>query len=168
MHNEENLKKIARKYLIARKKFREEADNFPELSGNDNIVGRIGEFIALQFIKHRLKRRKATRNRNMSQPGYDIEADGKKVSVKTITAENRTGRTTLIKEPWDELVVIELGADSRVDRIGYLDRENFKKALEEGFLKNRNFAASRSMFNEKGLFDEYGRIYKDDSVRKYL
>jgi len=167
MKDEEKLKELARDYLIARKKFRDAADKIPELTGNDNIIGRIGEFIAMQFLEHKLKR-KAIRNENMIQAGYDINANGKKVSVKTITSENKKGRTTPIKDPWDELIIIELGESFKVSRIGYISRDKFKKALKEKFLKNPNPIASRSMLKEKRLFGKYGQIFTSKDIGEYL
>lgn len=167
MKNEEKLKKLARDYLIARKRFRDAADKIPELAGNDNIIGRIGEFIAIQFLEHKLKR-KAFKNKNMVQKGYDINANGKKVSVKTITSENKSGITSPIKDPWDELIIIELGKNSKVKQIGYISRDKFKKALKEKFLKNPNPSVSRSMLKKKRLFGKYGQIFTSKDIGKYL
>ncbi|MEZ4991878.1 MAG: hypothetical protein R2824_15765 [Saprospiraceae bacterium] len=47
----QKLKNTAKEYLIARKKFLDIANDTIELSGNDNIIGRIGEFIAYQLLK---------------------------------------------------------------------------------------------------------------------
>lgn len=157
------LKKLSREYLLARKKFRDATDKDPLLSGNDNIVGRIGEFIAHQFLQHKLKRKKIIKNPNPVQKGYDIIADGQKVSVKTITGENASGRTTPIKQPWDELLLIELGKDSRLLRIGYLTSKDFKTwpAYRIGWCP----VASRSMFNKKGLIFVNGKIFEGANVK---
>jgi hypothetical protein len=168
MKDEKKLKKIARDYLFARKKFRDVADKIPELFGNDNIIGRIGEFIALQFLEHKLKRKQIFRNAKMTEAGYDIIADDKKVSVKIITHENKYGRTTPIKDPWDELILIELGNDASVIIIGYLSKDRFKRAIKDKFLTNSHPIASRSMLNEKRLFENYGRIYTSKEIGKYL
>lgn len=168
MKNEGKIKKLSRDYLVARKKFRDIADNIPEIDGNDNIVGRIGEFIALQFLKYTLKKKSVIRNKNIVQAGYDIMADNKKVSVKIITTENQKGRTTPIKEPWDELIVIELGDNSKINKIGFITKNQFKKALTDNFLTNKNPIASRSMLKNNRLFDVYGKIYNSKNVEKYL
>jgi len=168
MKEEEKLKKIARDYLVARKKFRDEADKIPELFGNDNIIGRIGEFIALQFLEHELKRKRINRNENMVQVGYDIMADNKMVSVKIITSENKKGNTTPIKDPWDELIIIELGEDSKINKIGFITKDTFKKAIKDKFLTNNNPIASRSMLKEGRLFNIYGKIFISEDVKKYL
>lgn len=168
MKNEEKLKKIAKDYLVARKKFRDEADNIPELFGNDNIIGRIGEFIALQFLEHKLKRKKINRNENMVQAGYDIMADNKMVSVKIITSENKKGNTTPIKDPWDELIIIELGENSKINKIGHITKDAFKKAIKDKFLTNNNPIASRLMLKEGRLFNIYGKVFIGEDVKSYL
>ncbi|MFA4844975.1 MAG: hypothetical protein WC654_00235 [Patescibacteria group bacterium] len=160
------LRELSREYLLARQKFRKATDQDPLLSGNDNIVGRIGEFIAVQFLKEELGRKKIVKNPNPVQKGYDIVADRKKVSVKTITAENATGRTTSIKEPWDELILVELNDESRVSRIGYVKFVDFKKWSK--YRKDWYPVASRTMFNEDGLIGEQGDICEGKKVERYL
>jgi hypothetical protein len=162
------LKQIAGKYLRARKAFRDATDKIPELSGNDNLVGRIGEFIAIQFLHDKLHRNEIARNENVVQTGYDILADGKRVSVKVITAENKSGSTTPIREPWDELVFVELAADAEVSRIGFLEKRGFQEALRSGFLKSKFPIAKRRMLDPMRLIDRYGRVYKAEELGKYL
>ena len=168
MKDEEKLKKLARDYLLARKKFRDEADKISELAGNDNIVGRIGEFIAILFLEKELKRKKIIKNPNQVERGNDIVADGKKVSVKIITFENIKGRTTPIKDPWDELIFIELGENLKVSQIGYISSDKFREATREKFLKNVNPITSRSMLKKGRLFDRYGKIFTSKDISEYL
>ena len=160
------LKELSREYLLARKKFRDTTDRDPLLSGNDNIVGRIGEFIAAQFLKKELKRRNVVKNQSPVEKGYDIVADGNRVSVKTISAENTSGRTTPIKEPWDELLLVELGENSRVLRIGYLTIKGFRmySRYRAGWFP----VASRSMFSKNNLIGEKGKIFVGSRVEEYL
>lgn len=160
--NIEKLKKISRDYLWARKKFREIADSIPELAGNDNIIGRIGEFIALQFLRDICGRNNVVRNKNMVEAGYDILADNKKVSVKIITSENTKGVTTRVKNPWDELVLVELNG-AEINRIGFLKREALTKQK-----RNQNPVARRSMLNDRGIIGRYGKVYAKNEVKKYL
>lgn len=163
-------RKLSREYLLARKKFRDATDKDRLLSGNDNIVGRIGEFVVVQFLKKELKRKNVERNESPVQKGYDIIADGKRVSVKTITAENTSGRTTFIKQSWDEFVLVELGGDSRVLRIGYItnkDLEIFRKSQSRK--KDWCPVASRSMFHKNGIFSQRKRkILEGVEVKDYL
>lgn len=160
------LKELSREYLLARKKFRDATDHDPILSGNDNIVGRIGEFVTVQFLKRELKRKKVVKNKNPVQIGYDIIADRRRISVKTITAENASGRTTKINQPWDEFVLVELGEDSRVFRIGYLTSNDYKKW--SGFRNDKYPIASRSMFGKNGLISKHGKIFEGKQTDGYL
>ena len=161
-----SLRKSAKEYLRAREKFRSMTDNIPELNGNDNLVGRIGEFIAVQFIELTLKRKNVTRNTNAVQAGYDIVADNRRVSVKIITSENHTGRTTPIRDPWDELVLIELGERADVMKIGFLTRKEFEAAYKGS--PSHPPIASRNMLKEDGLIGKYGKVYTGRAVKRYL
>jgi hypothetical protein len=176
MEHIKELQKAAKAYLQARKIFLDIANNTKELDGNDNIMGRIGEFIAYQFLEK--AGRKPLKNINKTQKGYDIECDEEKktqVSVKLISSENKTERTTRLKEPWDELILIELG-ESEVVRIGHLIKEQFNRALlenpkhsekqypkfsEEPYIK-------KTMLNSKGLIGKYGVVYSSEKVKEYL
>ena len=52
MKDKNELKVLAKNYFFARQSFLSAiSHDHPELGGNDNIVGRIGEFIALQFLE---------------------------------------------------------------------------------------------------------------------
>ena len=161
VQNEKKLRKLSRDYLTARQSFRKATDNDPLLSGNDNIVGRIGEFIACQFLVNQLKRSKVARNKNIVEQGYDVIADGKMVSVKTITSENIRGRSTRVKSPWDELVLIDLQA-GKVNRIGYLERNNLKNHGHD------NPVARLMMLSKNGLIGKYGKVYSGKEISNYL
>lgn len=156
------LREVSTKYLIARKEFLDVANETEELSGNDNIIGRIGEFIAYQFLSDRNPRK----NENISEKGFDIICDqNTRVSVKTITSENKAKRTTRIKEPWDELMVIELGEKGIINRIGQLTKEEFLKALSQ----NRNFGnepfCKLTMLNPNGLIGRYGKVLSHKEIK---
>jgi len=156
------LKDAAKAYLIARKDFKIIADETPELRGNDNLIGRIGEFIAIQFLKQGLNREIVQRNKNIVEAGYDIEADGQKVSVKIITNENKAGRNTRVRNPWDELVLIELNG-CKVLRIGHLKKKRLAKSHP-----NANPVATRTMLNVNGLIGRHGKVYSGKDVERYL
>lgn len=159
------LKKIAKSYLHARKEFKRLTDKTPELCGNDNLVGRIGEFIAIQFLERQLERKSVLRNSHSNEAGYDIIADGKKVSVKTITNENERGIGTKVTNPWDELLIIEFD-ETKVKKIGYITKEMLKKAHHTTL----NPRVRRSMLNKKGLIltTHGGRVYSGKDVERYL
>lgn len=180
----EPYRNAARDYLKARKKFLDIANEIKEadvekkknwLWGNDNIIGRIGEFIVYQYLTDLgviIEERK-----NQSQKGWDFKcfrADMTEfyVSVKTITSENKIGNTSHITYPnniekgeelipWNELIVVILNKELKIEKIGHITREIFKDRN-----KSKNPTANKSWFNEKGLFKEY--VIKGDKLNNYL
>lgn len=165
--DDKKLKKYAVDYLLARHKFLTETEKEDLLSGNDNLVGRIGEFIAINFLKR--QGRLVTKNKNKVEKGYDLETNDKaKVSVKLITAENNRGRTNRVKNPWTEFVLITLNDKYKVDRIGHIKKNEILQAVKTGFLKTEEPYANRRMLKDNGLFEQYGRLYKDKDVIDYL
>ena len=75
--------------------------------------------------------------------------------MKIITAENKSGRTTRIKEPWSELIFITLNSDYKVDILGHLKKDQFNKALDDGFIKAEEPYADIKLLKDNGLFDKY-------------
>ena len=167
MEKYEDLKILAINYLKARNIFISKSSKFEELTGNDNLIGRIGELIALEFLDR--QGRIATKNKNLVQKGYDlITSDNQFVSVKLITAENKKGRTTRVKKPWTELIIISLNSSYKVDRLGHITESEFKKAIDENYVKDLEPYTDRKMLMDKGLFEKFGRLYKDEDVTNYL
>ena len=160
----EKLKQASKDYLLARKKFLDIANATSELSGNDNIVGRIGEFIAYQFLYNRNPRK----NSNKSEKGFDIVCDDNvKVSVKTITHENQLGRTTRIKQPWDELLLIEIDITCSVTRIGHLTSIQFDNARHLWPNLSKVPYCKSSMLNPNGLIGKYGKVYLSNDLAAF-
>ncbi len=165
--DDKKLKQYAVDYLLARHKFLAETEKEELLSGNDNIVGRIGEFIAVSFLTR--QGRQVKKNKNKVEKGYDLETDDKaQVSVKLITAENKSGRTTRVKNPWTEFILVTLNDKYKVDRIGHITKSEMRRAVKEMFVKSEEPMTDRRMTNENGLFDKYGRLLKDKEVSDYL
>jgi hypothetical protein len=165
MHDE--ISEAIRAYLEARKRFLAIAKKYPdEIGGNDNIIGRIGEYLALRFL--RSKGRSPRKTALLSQAGFDLEDGEIKISVKILTAENKKGRVGRLKEPWHELVVIDLSADLS-GTIGFITRAQFNDAYEKnpGWRADpawRNKPLVRaSMLRPKGLIHDYGVVAKVDS-----
>lgn len=153
---------LAKKYLQARREFLMEADKIPELSGNDNIVGRIGELIALQFLEK--QNRSVTKVKNKVNKGFDLTCtEGSSISVKLITTENKSGRTTKLKQPWSELILISLNDLYLVDRIGHITCERFQEAQADRLI-TQNAYADRKYLNNGHLFEKYGSLYQGIDV----
>lgn len=97
---------LSEQYLKARQDFlsRSSGKLEPWLFGNDNIIGRIGEFLAMLYLEqfHGLNPETARGDKmNPSKQSVDLLASGTWWSVKSITSENKrmvTSRYILPKE----------------------------------------------------------------------
>lgn len=167
MKNITQLQKLAKEYLLARQKFLSAIRrDHPELGGNDNIVGRIGEFIALQFLIN--NNRNVRKCESASNKGYDIICSaGRQISVKTITAESKTGRSTKLKQPWHELIMIYIGENYEVEKIGHINIEEYTVALSQNIVKESQ-VADKKLLSEGGLFSKFGKLYSGETVKYYL
>ena len=151
------------KYLQARHELIELARKHPDrLGGNDNIIGRIGEFIALRFLE-RLGQKPLKVNGSSNQ-GYDFVEKDIQTQAKVITEENQKGRNVRLVEPWTQLVVIELGERYRPIRIGVLTKAQHQRACAENSGWSATPFVKRSMLGPKGLIGRYGRVYHGDEV----
>lgn len=167
MTHYDRLKELAKDYLKARHIFLSASKELPDLHGNDNIIGRIGELIALQYF--RLQNIEVKKTKSLTQKGFDLETiQGARISVKIITAENNKGRTTTIKEPWTELIVIELNSNYEVDKLGHMTKQSFDQALKKGFIKTKQVYADRKLLVNNGFFERYGILKKGKDVEDFL
>lgn len=159
-------KQLCLNYLKARQAFIEVANKDEVLHGNDNIIGRIGEAIAHSFLEQMGRHPKVVKHQ--SNPGYDIvcEHDGTRISVKLITAENKSGTTSKINHKWDELIGIELGDNLKVKNFGLITKDAF---VEEQKRKNQSLEPrfSRNMFKENGIFALAGTLFPIEQIEKY-
>ena len=73
MSDTTEFKTTARNYLIARQKFLKIAEKTDGLFGNDNLVGRIGEFVAYQYLHEH--NRQPKRPASKSEKGFDYICD---------------------------------------------------------------------------------------------
>jgi hypothetical protein len=162
------FKTTARDYLKARQDFLIIAEKSDWLFGNDNLIGRIGEFIAYQYLHEH--NRHPIRPTSKTEKGFDFLCDnGKtKVSVKTITAENKGGTTTIISEPWDELILIIINDKAKIEKFGLITKEQFQYAIESKHLKSKTPFTRRSMVGQKGLISKFGKIINEKITNKYL
>jgi hypothetical protein len=153
---EERIGAVIRAYIKARRDLFAIAAEYPQqLGGNDNIIGRIGEYIAIRYLGSRF----ANKARCKSQAGHDlICVDGKRISVKCITAESESGRSARLTEPWDEFILIELDESYEACRLGHLTREQFERACQEDPSRGRNPFAKREMLRPTGLIGRYGTV----------
>src|SRR5687768_5356675 len=109
------------KYLQARHELLVLGRTHPtRIGGNDNIIGRIGEFIALRFLESIGQR--PVKVLSSSNPGFDLIEGGVQTQVKVMTEENQRGRNVRLTEPWSQLVLVELGTHYKPTRIGFLTK----------------------------------------------
>jgi hypothetical protein len=152
------------KHLIARHELIVLGRAHPtRIGGNDNIVGRIGEFIALRFLES--LGRHPTKVSHSSNTGFDLIERDLRIQIKVITEENREGRTVRITEPWDQLIVIELGAHYKPIRIGLLTKDQHRAALADNTKWSHAPIVRRTMVGHKGLISRYGRVYQQKELR---
>ena len=159
--NYAQLKGLAREYLQARHQFLTRSAAYPELAGNDNIMGRIGEMVAVQFLRN--QGRKVDKHVALNHAVTDlvtIESDGtsRMVSVKLISAENKRGTTTPLKHGWDEFVLVELEANYEVKRLGWLTAEALKSGDKEALVQGDPIT-SRRMLDPQGLIGRFGKVF---------
>ena len=148
------------RYLQARHVLLEIGRRYPGLiGGNDNIIGRIGEYIALRFLERRLGQRpvRVTGNAN---PGYDFVDADTQTQVKVITDENKEGRNVRLVEPWNQFVLIELGQHYRPVRIGIISKGQLQRACSENSGWSPTPIVKRTMLGPRGLIARYGRVYQ--------
>ena len=162
------FKTTAKNYLKSRQDFLIVAEKTDWLFGNDNLVGRIGEFIAYQYLHEH--NRDPKRPKSRTEKGYDFLCDNGKVriSVKTITAENKDGKTTTLSEPWDELILITINNKGKIEKFGIITKDQFQKSKNSGHIKSQMPYARRTMVGPKGLISKFGEIVSEKITNKYL
>ncbi|WP_105618575.1 hypothetical protein [Vallitalea okinawensis] len=146
-------------YITARRNIIEVGNKYPSLfSGNDNIIGRIGEFYALMFLLD--YGQQPSKILNASNPGFDLidEKTGLKTQVKVITAENKLGRTVQLKDGWDQLLLIILDSNYDIESIGVLQHDKFEISIKENPTHSRTPYIRKSMLGPKGIFGRYGTV----------
>lgn len=151
------------KYLQARHELLLLGKAYPSrIGGNDNIIGRIGEFIALRFLES--LGQSPEKVMGSSNPGYDLIEGTIQTQVKTITEENQKGRNVRLTEPWTQLVLVELGSHYKPKRIGLLTRAQYQRACQENPTWSVTPYVKRSMLGPGGLIGRYGRVYEGGEI----
>jgi hypothetical protein len=153
------IQKAIKSYLRARRTVLHLGDEHPELiGGNDNIIGRIGEYIAIRFLARRYRQhpRRVDGNAN---PGFDlIDRGRRRTQVKVITPENQNGRTVRLRQPWDQFVLIVLDENYRPHNIGRITAREHRKARRDNPRWSETPVASVTMLNPRGLIRRYGEV----------
>lgn len=157
----DTIQKAIRRYLKARRELINLGVQHHELiGGNDNMIGRIGEYIAIRFLET-VKKQQPIKVEPSNNPGYDLKSKNYRTQVKVLTDENQTGKGMRLKEGWTQFVLIDLDLKTMKARIGFITRKRFEgKALKENPGWSKTPVVKRTMLGEKGLF-RYGEIHND-------
>lgn len=159
----EEIKTAINDYLSARSKIITIGKKYPEeIGGNDNIIGRIGEYIALQFL--RSLGQNPIKAFSKSNQGFDFEDSNIFTQVKVITSENESGRNVRLKKPWNQFVLIELGKEYIPQRIGLLTENQHQKALDENPNWSNIPIVKLTMLSKNGLIGKYGVVYQHKEI----
>lgn len=102
----ERAEKISKAYLDARDKFKTAADDNPFLKGNDNFVGRIAEMLAILHFRNSgiqdIRRPKSKSHKGVDLLLTEPKGDERLISVKCITHENQSKRSSRIRWNGDD------------------------------------------------------------------
>lgn len=160
-------KQLCRNYLDARSAFRKAADKDEVLQGNDNIMGRIGEAIAHSYLEQLGRNPKV--EEDQTNKGFDITCgDTSKVSVKLISSENKSGGTTKIDPDYDELILIKLDEDHKVERLGHITKKDFLQGYRVSTIyKAKDPYFRESMLDDFGLISKYGTLLTGSEIERY-
>lgn len=161
--SDSDIKKAIKQYWQARKNLLEIGKRYPErIGGNDNIIGRIGEFIALRFLESIGQH--PEKEWHSSNPGYDLHEGSILTQVKVITDENSNGKSMRLKKPWNQFVLIQLNEEHDAEKIGLLTEEEHKQAMRENTGWSDSPVVKLSMLGVKGLIGRYGKVYTKNEI----
>ncbi len=132
------------------------------IGGNDNLIGRVGEFIALRFLEHRGQT--PIKVQHKSNPGYDLIEGETKTQVKVITEENQKRRTVRLKPDWNQFLLIELGTHYKPVRIGILTRRQHQTAISENPGWAEQPIVKSTMLAPRGLIGRYGQVVSGNDL----
>ena len=150
-------------YLQARKAILELGEKYPQrIGGNDNIIGRIGEFIALRFLEG--LGQKPLKILQSSNPGYDLLEGDNQTQVKVITSENKNGKNVRLEKPWTQFLLIELSEHYKPNRIGLLTEAEHKTALDKNPGWSETPIVKLTMLGPKGLIGKYGTVFQECEI----
>jgi hypothetical protein len=116
---------------------------------NDNIVGRIGEWHAKEYVTKNLISNPSIVWPTVSNSPWDFEVQSKRYSVKVITPENKSGRTSLLKfnNQWHDLIGIYLDNSLHISKLSIIDYRtvlNYAIATSTKYKKTGNQPSNKA------------------------
>lgn len=113
---------------------------------NDNIVGRIGEWHAKEFMINSFSPNPTVIWPTKSNSTWDFEINSIRYSVKVITSENTSGRTSPVKfnREWNKLIAIRLDDTLGITKLSLI-------SYDEIFAEATRVSANFKKFNRLPL-----------------
>lgn len=162
--SDDNIRGTIERYIKARRELLEQGEQYPQrIGGNDNIIGRIGEFIALRFLERLGQQPVKMLQKN--NRGFDLKEGSIRTQVKVITAENQRGGTVPLRGDWEQFLLIELDEDYRPVRVGLLTSDQHEQAKREDARRSATPTVARRMLNDNGLIGHYGQVWARQALR---
>ena len=160
---DDEIQEAIDEYVCARKRVLAIGRECPErIGGNDNIIGRIGEFIAIRFLESRGQ--KPSKAEGLSNPGYDLIDGDLLTQVKVISFENVAGRNVRLTKPWTQFLLVELGEDYTPTRIGMLTEAQHQAARQEHPTWSETPVVKRTMLSANGLIGRHGEVVTENQI----
>lgn len=149
------MDEIIYQYANTRKKIHSWLDS-KKIPRNDNIVGRIGEYYAMEYFQQQVPQLSIHPASKTNQADYDFCIGNKKYSVKTITEENKSGSTSPIKfnDCWDFLVAIRLDDHFHLANLSVIDYRSLKKSLDANSFKQGKTPGLKKSFRWWKILNE--------------
>lgn len=149
------MTRLINNYSKARKEIHNWLDN-EGVARNDNIVGRIGEYYAMEYLKKHYSPDEVHAAITANQKGYDFLVGKERFSVKTITRENQTGSTTPINLDlsWDYLVAVKLDDDFNLEAFSLINCSSLKEYLDNNSKRQRRLPSIKKTFRWWKILDQ--------------
>lgn len=150
------MSEIINEYAKTRKRIHSWLDS-KNIPSNDNIVGRIGEYYAIDYFQRQFPILSIIPASKNNQEDYDFCIGSEKYSVKTITRENKSGSTTPIKfnGNWDYLVAIKLDDNFDLEGLSVIDYLSLKQILDNFSLNQGRTPSVKKSFRWWKILNEH-------------
>lgn len=156
-----------RQYVSARQALIALGNEFPTLiGGNDNMIGRIGEYYAILFL--RSVGQTPQRVDSASNPGYDLADGPHRTQVKVLSHENTRGRSVRLSGDWTQFLLMLFNDAYEPEAIGLLTRPQFDDARRDNPNWSETPVVKTSMLGPRGLIGRYGRVDGPTDFRELI
>ncbi len=153
------IQKAISQYVSVRRELISIGQRYPHLiGGNDNMIGRIGEFYAIETLQ--TMGQSPIKEANSSRKGFDLRDKITRIrtQVKVISSENKLGRSVRLVEPWDQLVLLVLDSTYKPSKVGILNKPDFNRARRMFPSISKRPFVKITMLGKKGLIGKFGEV----------